>query len=215
MKITTISVTMSLALVVGLLTPPSIGAARAQSAPEVVRVRGTVLAVTPNTLTVKDRSGEMVELLISDKLTVNEVFPISLADIKPGSYIGTAAMPQADNTQRAIAISVFPESARGTGEGHRPFDLLPESTMTNGSVASVAGSTGIAEGSTGRTLQLKYKDGEKTIVVPPDTPIVSSRPADRALLVPGASVSLFAQVVDSKPTVLRVNAGRSGFVLPY
>jgi hypothetical protein len=160
----------------------------------------------------------VVELLISDKLTVNEVFPISLADIKPGSYIGTAAMPQSDNTQRAIAISVFPESARGTGEGHRPFDLLPQSTMTNGSVASVAGSTsstGIAEGSSGRTLQLKYKDGEKTIVVPPDTPIVSSRPADRALLVPGASVSLFAQVVDSKPTVLRVNAGRSGFVLPY
>lgn len=218
MKITFISVTMAialalaLALVVGLFTPPFIGAPLAQSPPDAVRDWGTVLAVTPNTLTVKDRSGEVVELLISDKLTVNEVFAISMADIKPGSYIGTAAMPQADNTQRAIAVSVFPESARGTGEGHRPFDLLPQSTMTNGSVVGVAGMT---EGSTGRTLQLKYKDGEKTIVVPPDTPIVSSRPADRALLLPGASVSLFAQAVDGKPTVLRVNAGRSGFVLPY
>ena len=216
MKITAISAPLALVVGIGLFAPPFMGASLAQSPPTVVRVRGTVLNValdvTPNTLTVKDRSGEVVELLLSDKVTVNEVFAIALADIKPGSYIGAAAMPQADNSQRAIAVSVFPELARGTGEGHRPFDLLPESTMTNGSVVSVAG---ITDGSTGRTLQLKYKDGDKTIVVPADAPIVSSRPADRTLLVPGASVSLLAQAVDGKPTVLRINAGRNGFVLPY
>lgn len=179
------------------------------AAPPTVRMRGTVQAVSPTTLTVKDRSGEVVELLPSDKLVVQEVYPIALSDIRPGSYIGTAAMPQADGTLRAIAVSVFPESARGTAEGHRPFDLLPQSTMTNATVADVVAAP------SGRSLQLKYKDGEKTVIVPPEAPIVTSRPGDRSLLVPGASVSLFAQAVAGKPTALRINAGRNGFQLPY
>ncbi len=174
-----------------------------------VRLRGTVQSVTPNMLTVKERSGEVIPLVISDKLVVNEVYPISLGDIQPGSFIGTAAMPQPDGSQRAIAVTVFPESARGLGEGFRPFDLQPESTMTNATVADVIAAP------TGRTLQLKYKDGQKTIVVPPDAPVVTFRPGDRSLLVPGASVSLSAQAIDGKPTAMRVNAGRNGFVLPY
>ncbi len=174
-----------------------------------VRLRGMVQSVTPLTLTVKARGGEVVELVLPEKLVVSEVYPIALADIQPGSFIGTAALPQADGTQRAIAVTVFPESARGTGEGHRPFDLLPQSTMTNATVADVVGTA------SGRTLVLKYKDGEKTLVVPVDAPVVTFRPGDRSLLVPGASVSLSAQVVDGKPTALRINAGRNGFVLPY
>lgn len=174
-----------------------------------VRLRGTVQSVTASTLTVKARSGETIELTLSDKLVVSEVYPITFSDIKAGSFIGTAAMPQADGTQRAIAVTVFPESARGLGEGHRPFDLQPESTMTNATVADV---TAVP---TGRTLQLKYKDGEKTIVVPLDSPVVTFRPGDRSLLVPGASVSLMAQAIDGTPVALRINAGRSGFVLPY
>ncbi|MBC7608978.1 MAG: hypothetical protein H7228_05290 [Polaromonas sp.] len=191
-----------------------VSAALAQTppAPQTVRMRGTIVSMTPATLTVKDRSGEVVELQMSDKLVVTEVYPIRLEDIKPGSYIGTAAMPQADGTQRAIAVSVFPEAARGTGEGHRPFDLLPQSTMTNATVADVGT---ISEGPLGRKLQLKYKDGEKTVVVPADAPVVTSRPGDRSLLVTGASVSLFAQLVDGKPTAMRVNAGKNGFALPY
>ena len=177
-----------------------------------VRMRGTILSLTPSTMTVKDRSGEVVELVISDKLVVSEVFPIRLEDIKPGSYIGTAAMPQADGSQRAIAVSVFPEAARGLGEGHRPFDLLPQSTMTNATVSDVGA---IADTPTGRKLVLKYKDGEKIVIVPADAPVVTSRPGDRNLLVVGASVSLFAQVMDGKPTVMRINAGRNGFALPY
>ena len=210
MKIIPFNALLALALSASLFTLTS--ESLAQTTPAPVRMRGTILNVTPGTLTVKDRSGEVVELLLSDKLVVNEVFPIKLEDIKPGSYIGTAAMPQADGTQRAIAVSVFPEAARGLAEGHYPFDLLPQSTMTNATVADVSA---IAGASTGRQLQLKYKDGEKTVIVPADAPIVTAKPGDRSLLVPGASVSLSAQAIDGKPTVLRINAGKNGFALPY
>jgi len=150
-----------------------------------------------------------VDLALTDHLVVSEVYPIALADIGPNSFIGTAALPQPDGTLRAIAVTVFPESSRGVGEGHRPFDLQPQSTMTNATVADVAAAP------VGRRLQLKYKDGEKTLVVPPEAPVVTFRPADRSLLVPGASVSLSAQEIAGRPTALRVNAGRNGFVLPY
>jgi hypothetical protein len=184
--------------------------ALAQPASPTVRMRGTVQAISADSLSVKDRaSGEVVVLALTDKLVVGEVYPIALSDIQANSYIGVAALPQADGTQRAIAVTVFPESARGAGDGHRPFDLTPQSTMTNATVADVVTAP------TGRTLQLKYKDGEKTIVVPNDAPVVTFRPADRSLLVPGASVSLSARMIGDKPTALRVNAGKNGFVLPY
>lgn len=193
------------ALALGL----SLNLCLAQSAAPVQRLRGTVQSVTASTLVVKERRGEVIELELNDKVTVTEVYPIALADIKPGSFIGTAAMPQADGTQRAIAVTVFPEASRGVGEGHRPFDLQERSTMTNATVADVLTAT------QGRTLQLRYQGGEKTVVVPMDAPIVTFRPGNRSLLVPGASVSLSAQLIDGKPTVLRVNAGTAGFVLPY
>jgi hypothetical protein len=188
----------------------TIGAAWAQApAASVVRMRGTVQSVTTSTLTVKERSGEVVTLVLPGTLVVTEVYPIALADIQPGSFIGTAALPQTDGSQRAIAVTVFPESARGAGEGHRPFDLLPQSTMTNATVAEVS------TAANGRRLQLKYKDGTMLIVVPEDAPVVTSRPGERSLLMPGASVSLSAQMVDGKPTALRINAGKNGFQLPY
>lgn len=181
----------------------------AQTASATVRLRGTLQSVSSTALVLKTREGEVVELQLADKLVVNEVYPITLADVQPGSFIGTAAMPQADGSLRAMAVTVFPDAARGTGEGHRPFDLQPQSTMTNATVAEVS-----ALGS-GRRLELKYKDGQQTVVVPPDAPIVTFRPGDRSLLVPGASVSLTAQAINDKPTVLRINAGRNGFALPY
>ena len=201
----TVALALSLVAPLGLAqtTVPTTPAASA------ARVRGTIQAVAPGTLTVKDRSGEVLELVLPPKVTVSEVYPMALADIQPGSFIGTAAMPQADGTERAIAVTVFPESARGAGEGHRPFDMLPQSTMTNATVADVVASP------KGRTLQLKYKDGERAIVVPLDAPVVSFKPGDPSLLVVGASVSLTAQLVDGKPTITRINAGRNGFQLPY
>ncbi len=198
--------TLTLMLAAGLATaqpaPPS-------AASPVLRLRGTVQSVAPGSLTLKERSGETIALALTDKLVVSEVYPITLSDIQPGSFIGTAALPQPDGRQRAIAITVFPESARGTGEGHRPFDLQPQSTMTNATVGDVT----VAPN--GRTMQLKYKGGEQTLTVPPGTPVVTFRPGDRSLLVPGASVSMTAQAIDDKPTALRINAGRGGFVLPY
>jgi hypothetical protein len=181
----------------------------AQTTAPTVRVRGTIQAVTPGQLTVQDRSGELVQLVLPAQTPVSEIYPMAMADIQPGSFIGTAALPQADGSEQAIAVMVFPESARGAGEGHRPFDLLPQSTMTNATVADVLATP------TGRTLQLKYKDGARNIVVPLGVPVVSFKPGDRSLLVPGASVSLTAQLVNDQPTVLRISAGRNGFALPY
>ncbi|MEI7457738.1 MAG: hypothetical protein WCK93_13565, partial [Nitrosomonadales bacterium] len=174
-----------------------------------VRVRGIVQNVSTSTLTVLDKGAEVIELQLPATTPVTEVFQISIADIQAGSFIGTAAMPQADGTQRAIAVTVFPESARGVGEGHRPFDLLPQSTMTNATVAEV-----LADAA-GRTLHVKSKDGEKTVAVPKDVPVVTYKPGDRSLLVLGASVSISAQIVDEKPTAVRINAARDGFKLPY
>lgn len=198
----------TVALALSLVAPLVLAQTTAPAA-SAARVRGTIQAVAPGTLTVKDRSGEVLELVLPPKVTVSEVYPMALADIQPGSFIGTAAMPQADGTERAIAVTVFPESARGAGEGHRPFDMLPQSTMTNATVADVVASP------KGRTLQLKYKDGERAIVVPLDAPVVSFKPGNPSLLVVGASVSLTAQLVDGKPTITRINAGRNGFQLPY
>ena len=201
----------TVALALSLVAPLILAQTTVPTAPaaSAARVRGTIQAVAPGTLTVKDRSGEVLELVLPPKVTVSEVYPMALADIQPGSFIGTAAMPQADGTERAIAVTVFPEAARGAGEGHRPFDMLPQSTMTNATVADVVASP------KGRTLQLKYKDGERAIVVPLDAPVVSFKPGDASLLVVGASVSLTAQLVDGKPTITRINAGRNGFQLPY
>jgi hypothetical protein len=176
---------------------------------QTVRIRGSIVAVAADKLTVRDRSGEMVDLRLSPKLAIVEVYPIELKSIASGSFIGTAAMPQADGTLKAIAITVFPETMRGVGEGHRAFDLLPQSTMTNATVAQVVGDA------SGRTLKLQFPGGEKTVLVDPAVPIVSFKPGDQSLLVPGASVSIGAQLVDNVPTAMRINAGRGGFVIPY
>ena len=208
----TMPIRLSSALMLAAMLAGFIGQATAQTPPPVVRIRGNIVSITPASMVVKARSGEVIDLVMADNMRVSEVYPIKLDDIKPGSYNGTAALPQADGTQKAIAVSVFPEAARGTAEGHGPFDLLPQSTMTNATVDDVATMTNSASG---RTLKLKYKGGEKTVIVPADAPVVTSRPGDKSLLIPGTSVSLFAQEVAGKPTVLRINAGRDGFALPY
>ena len=118
-------------------------------------------------------------------------------------------MPQAAGTQRAIAVTLFPEAARGASEGFRPYDYAPQSTMTNATVADMVAAP------EGRRLRLRYKDGEKIVMVPPGAPIVTFRPGNRELLVPGASVSLSAQEIDGRPTAMRISAGRSGFAVPY
>lgn len=198
------------------LAGPSIAtaqsAASAAPAAPTVRVRGTVVYADTKQLIVKDRGGEVVSMARVPNLPVSEVYRIKLADVKQGSFIGTAAMPQPDGTQKALEVLVFPEAARGTGEGHFPWDLQPQSTMTNATVADLAAAPASVRG--GQRLKLSYKGGEKTVIVPPNVPVVTFKPATDALLVPGTQVLVNAQERNGTPTALRVIAGRNGFTPP-
>lgn len=169
-----------------------------------VRVRGTIERVDGDTYFVKLRDGSELKLKLAPNATVTAIVSASLNDIKPGSYVGTAALPMADGSQKALEVHIFPESMRGTGEGHRGFDLKPSSTMTNGAVDKTTASTD------GQVLTLKYKDGEKTIIVPPGIPIVAYVPGDVRELKVGARIFIGAanKQPDGSLQAGRVNVGR-------
>jgi hypothetical protein len=141
-------------------------------------------------------------------MSVIEVMPIDPSAIQTGIFVGTTAMPGPDGTLSAVEVHVFPESARGTGEGHRPWDLLPNSTMTNATVTSVT------PGPNDRTITLRYKDGEKKVVVPNGIPIVTNKPGDRSLLVAGAKVIVDERMQNGQAVAARVIVGRNGFAPP-
>ena len=180
----------------------------AQPAPTSIRLRGTVEKADATALVVKQRNGEITTLAYADNFVVSEVLAIDPAALQAGTFIGTAAVPAADGSLSALEVLVFPEAARGTGEGHSPWDLQAGATMTNATVASIAAVNGV------RTMTLRYKDGEKTIRVPEGVPIVTVKPGDRSLLVPGAKVMITAQMRNGQPTALRAIAGRDGFQPP-
>ena len=175
-----------------------------------VRLRASIERVDQGSITVKERSGEIITLVVPANLVVSEVYPIDITNIKPGSYIGSAAMLQPDGTLKALEVLVFPETSRGAGEGHRGWDLQPQSTMTNATVEELL----VVSGNASRTLKLKYKDGEKTLTVPTDVPIVTLKPGDTSLLVVGAKLFITAEIRDGKPTAIRITAGRNGFAPP-
>jgi hypothetical protein len=181
----------------------------AQQPPTPSRVRGTIEGVDGDVLTVKSRSGEVVKLNMTGDIKVVGIIKISLAEIKVGSFIGATTVPGPDGAQNAVEVHVFPEAMRGTGEGSRPYDLRPNSTMTNATVAeSVAGNDG-------HTLTVKYKDGEKKVVVGPDTPVVTYVPADKSDLKAGAKVIAFMkQLPDGSFETNRVSVGRDGLTPP-
>src|SRR5437016_11257897 len=139
----------------------------AQQSPSPSRVRGTVESVDGDVLAVKSRGGEDLKLHMTPDMRVAGITRISLADIKVGSFIGTTTVPGSDGSQNAVEVHVFPEDMRGTGEGSRPYDLRPNSTMTNATVAETVA------GNDGHTLMFKYKDGEKKVVVTHDTAVVT------------------------------------------
>jgi len=151
-----------------------------------VRVRGTIERADGDTYFVKLRDGSELRLKLAPKASVVALIQASLADIKQGSYVGVAAMPLADGSQKALEVHIFPEAMRGTGEGHRGWDLQPSSTMTNGNVEKTMAS------SDGQVLTLKYKDGEKQIVVPAGIPIVSYVPGEVSELKAGAKIFISA-----------------------
>ena len=173
------------------------------------RVRGTIEAVDGDVLTVKSRSGEDVKLHLTSDVKVVGIIKISLADIKLGSFIGTTTVPGADGRQNAVEVHVFPEDMRGTGEGSRPYDLKPNSTMTNATVAEQVA------GNDGQTLMIKYKDGEKKVTVGPDTPVVTYVPGEKADLKAGAKIIAFIkQLPDGSYETNRISVGRDGLTPP-
>ncbi|CUT11855.1 FIG00443663 hypothetical protein [Bradyrhizobium sp.] len=183
--------------------------ALAQRAPVPTRVRGTIESVNGDTMEVKARSGEDVKLHIASDVNVSGITRISLADIKPGSFVGATTVPGPDGGANAVEVHVFPESMRGTGEGSRPYDLKPNSSMTNATVAeSVVGNDG-------HTLLVKYKDGEKKVFVADNTPVVTFVPGDKSDLKAGAKVIAFMkQLPDGSFETNRVSVGRDGLTPP-
>ena len=192
-------------VVLGIVSLASL--ATAQTSTE--RIRGDVLRLDANILQVKTRSGEALTVKLADNFAVSAIVRRNLAAVVPGAFVGTATMPNPDGTLRALEVLVFPEAARGSGEGHYPWDLQPGSMMTNATVSDVVAVDAA------RRMTLRYKDGEKVVVVPPDAPIVSFEPGDRAMLVPGAHVILgAARQPDGTLTASRISVGKDGLVPP-
>src|SRR5215831_11391227 len=183
--------------------------ASAQQAPT-VRIRGTIEAVDGNTLAIKTREGSDVKVKMTDNVAVFAVVKTELSQIKEGSYIGVSAMPEPDGTQKAFAVHIFPENQRGAAEGFRPWDARANSTMTNATVAETV------KGTEGQNITVKYKDGEKKVVVPPETPIVTFIASDKSEVKPGAKLIIFGATKKEDGTLEanRVNVGRDGVTPP-
>jgi hypothetical protein len=198
-------------LMVASLTVISVlGSAAWAQQPPTVRIRGTIEAVDGSLLTVKSREGADMKVRVTDNVTVFGVAKTAISEIKQGSYIGVSAMPEPDGTQKALAVQIFPETQRGVAEGFRPWDLRPNSTMTNATVAETVA------GIDGQKILVKYKDGEKNVVVPPDTPIVTFVAGDKSELKPGAKIIIFSATKKEDGTLeaARVNVGRDGITPP-
>ena len=199
-----VSLIASLAIVSAVATVAS-----AQT-PPTVRIRGTLEAVDGSMLSIKSRDGTDMKVKMTDNVAVFGVVKTELSEIKEGSYIGVTALPEPDGTQKAVAVHIFPENQRGAAEGFRPWDQRPNSTMTNATVAQTV------KGTDGQNILVKYKDGEKKVVVPPGTPIVTFVAGDKAELKAGANIIIFGSVKKDDGTLEanRVNVGRDGITPP-
>jgi hypothetical protein len=199
-----------------------------QASPQ--RIRGDIAAVHGKDLDVKTNAGQTVTVRMADNVRVSARGPADLASIAPGSFIGTTAVAQPDGTLKAVEVHVFPESMRGTGEGHRQMETeQPGSTMTNATVTSVAPAkaapprstmtnatvANVAPGGSARKLTLQYKGGEKTVVVGDGVPVVMVEAGDPSMLVPGAHIVVTAaKQLDGTLTTDRISVGKNGIVPP-
>lgn len=199
---------IAFAAVFSIFVLESFGAC-AQQAPASNRVRGEIQSVNGDILVVKSRDGTNVMAKMTPDVRVTGVTRITLADIKPGSYIGVTSIPDVDGKQKATEVHVFPESMRGAGEGSRPWDTRPNSSMTNGGLEKTV------EGNDGHTLTVKYKDGEKQVVVTPETELVTFVPAERSELKPGAKIVAFTvRGDDGSLQASRISVGLEGLTPP-
>jgi len=205
-------IAISRALCLAALTLVALGSVLGSvaNAQDTVRVRGAIDRVEGPIYVVKSRDGAELKVLLADNGIVVAIVKASLSDIKPGLFVGSTGMPQPDGSQKAIEVHIFPEAMRGTGEGHYPWDLQADSTMTNANVEESV--TGVD----GQTLTLKYKTGEKKIVVTPQTAIVTYNPGDRNDLKPGTKIFIAAakKQADGTLQAARINYGKDGLTPP-
>src|SRR6266498_716852 len=183
----------------------------AQQQSPTMRVRGTVEGVDGPMLTVKSRDGQTAyQVKMADNVAIRGVVKAALSDIKDNSYIGVTGMPQADGSQKAVEIHIFPEPMRGIAEGHQPWDLVPNSTMTNAAV------TQMVKGVQGDEITLKYKNGDKKIIVVPETVIVTYVPGNKDELKPGAKIFIAGanKKDDGTLEAASVSVGRDGITPP-
>lgn len=197
-------------LIVSLLASLFLVSAASAQQPQAQRIRGTIEKVEGNVVTIKSREGEDKVVTLADKSVVTGIAKASLADVKPGSYIGVSGMPSARGAQKALAIHIFMESQRGLGEGFRDWDLKPNSSMTNATVAQKVAGTADDK------ITVTYKGGEKTIEVTPDTPVVSFVEGQMSEVKPGAKVIVFAATPkpDGSLETNRIGVGRDGITPP-
>jgi len=180
----------------------------AQNVPSPIRLRGVIEQVDAQSITIKERRGEIIKIAMPPNLNITEVYPIKMSDIQENSFIGTATLTSSSGRLEALEVLVFPEVMRGNGEGHYAWDLMPGSMMTNANVSQLK-----TIGS-GRELKLEYKGGSQVVYVPESTPIVTFRPGSSALLVSQANAILTVIEKDGQVTLLRITVGKDGFKPP-
>jgi len=185
-------------------------AALPASAQETVRIRGTIERVEGPVYVVKNRDGTEVKLTVTDNPLFVAIVKSSMADIKPGMFVGSTGVTQPDGSQKAIEVHIFPESMRGTGEGHYDWDLKPNTKMTNANVEQTVA------GTDGPVLSVKYKDGEKKLLVTPETVVVSYVAGSKDDLKPGIKVFVGAAKKQPDGTVQtpRITYGKDGLTPP-
>lgn len=182
--------------------------ANAQSPMDLARVRGTLVAATATNLRIQPNGGGPVDVRLGQDTRVARVSQAEIADIKSGSYVGTAAIPQADGSLKALEVHVFDESMRGAGDGHRGWDLGTNGSMTNGTVGDLVVTDG-------RTITVRYKGGEQKIVVPQGAPVVRLAPGNKTDLVAGAHVFVLAhRNDDGSLSAMSISVGEHGLVPP-
>jgi hypothetical protein len=176
------------------------------SAQETVRIRGTIERIEGPVYVVKNREGAEVKLTVTENPLFVAIAPATMADIKQGMFVGSAGTMQPDGTQKAIEVHIFPESMRGTGEGHYDWDLKPNTKMTNANVEQTVA------GVDGQMLSVKYKDGEKKLLVTPETIVVTYVPGNKEDLKPGTKIFVGAAKKQPDGTLQtpRITYGRNG-----
>ncbi|HYP63954.1 MAG TPA: hypothetical protein VEQ16_08705 [Acidocella sp.] len=191
----------------------------AMAVPPSLPVRGTINAVNGSALSVTENAGAKISVTLAPNATITEVIPSSLSDVKPGTYVGTAAIKQPSGIYRALELQVFPETMRGAGMGTRPWNLAPHSTMTNGTVGGLAhagGTVGTVSGSGDLTLTVNDGSGTKTVLIPSGVPVVSFTPGNTSDLRPGAHVMFFptTAATSGSVTTSRIIVGENGLTPP-